>query len=94
MLRTLFYFAIGLLLGGSCTYALGQETGRLWLTTVPASYHTDREKDYNERHFPSLGLEWHANRDTALLGGYYFNSRREQSVYAGAVCQGVYAAPT
>jgi len=74
--RLLFYFAVGILLGGSCTYALGQDYAVATLT----SYHFDRTKDYNERNF---GAGWERQKDDWSIGtGFYRNSIDKTTLYA------------
>jgi len=74
--RLLFYLAVGILLGGSCTYAVAQD----YAVATLASYHFDRTKSYNERNL-GLGLE-RQKGDWSLGVGFYDNSIDKTTVYA------------
>ena len=53
-----------------------------YLAVTLGSKHT--RGDYNEVN-PGLGLERHLNDRWALVAGYYYNSNRRDSFYAGAI---------
>jgi hypothetical protein len=73
--KLVFYFVIGLLLGGSCTYAVSADYAVATLT----SYHFDRDAGYNERNF-GLGLE-RSFGDASVSAGYWNNSRSKTTLY-------------
>lgn len=75
-MRLLFYLIVGFLIGGSCTYAIGQTYGVATLK----SYHFDRSKNYNE-HNLGFGLEHSFRPDFALSAGYWQNSRDRHTNY-------------
>jgi hypothetical protein len=74
-MRLLFYFLIGLLLGGACTYARSAD----YAVATLASYHFDRNARYNERNF-GLGLE-HSFGDTSISVGWWDNSLGKTTLY-------------
>lgn len=73
-----------LLLGwaGEACAQFWRDCDAAWMTSTLASYHFDRPNDYEERNL-GVGFEYVCG-DWRGVGGFFRNSHRETSLYAGA----------
>lgn len=86
-MRLVFYFLVGVLLGGSCTYAVGQD----YAVATLRSYHFDRSTKHNENNL-GLGYEHRFDKDYSAGTGFYENSQYRHTTYAwlGVTPQRIY----
>jgi len=81
MIRFLFWSIIVLCVLSGIRQACATD---LWLSATVASYHSNRDAEYNERNY-GLGFEYGAADRWRAVGGVYDNSYYRTTVYGGAL---------
>ena len=63
---------------------VGQAKGNCWIEVPLKSYHSERDKNYNENN-QGLGGECEMNKNFRLKGGFYENSFHRETVHFGVL---------
>ena len=73
---------IKLLAAAILLWSASVQAGELWATGGGLSYHTQRDRGYNERNL-GFGLEYRSDKSNSIGAGTYRNSFRNDSVLIG-----------
>jgi hypothetical protein len=81
-MKTALTFFLGLLLG----FLLGSRRAHAedWISSTIKSYHFDRSVKHNEFNI-GVGVEHDIFKNTRAVGGIYYNSNYQPSIYFGAM---------